>query len=53
MRLENQLKGELKKQSDDGNSKEKKIEELEKDIETFVQTYAEENEQLKVQLSIL
>jgi hypothetical protein len=45
--LEQQLREAEAKRRDLATSKEHKINEMEKDIETFVKRYADENEELK------
>ena len=50
MRLENALKEQSRRSKEEAEYKQKKIEEFEKEIEGLLHEYANENEQLKLQL---
>jgi predicted nucleic acid-binding Zn-ribbon protein len=50
-RLESQLREEQRRRSEEMEGKQKKIEELERDIEQFLQDYVLENESLKREIT--
>lgn len=50
--LENHLKEEQRKNKEQSDAKQKKIEEFERDIEMLLQEYAQENDRLKHELEL-